>query len=155
MRPWLWWTVSGLSLSGKDLCDINYILCFQMIVTFSDDFFYVFRRNFVLLLWFFLKANCPTGCPCENYECESTVTTTVLPTGTAEPKEKAILVLHNTDNENNVPVVINLDGKSILYLCFCCICALFCIFFCIFEIEHAKKRVIQVSNYIQTPHQTF
>ena len=50
------------------------------------------------------NAGCPNGCPCPNYQCETTIKTT-------KKKSSSVLIL-NTYKANNVPVVTDLNGKN-------------------------------------------
>ena len=63
-----------------------------------------------------MKENCPTGCPCDSYECEDitpTVTsTTSVVTTTTEPVSKDAVLMLNTKSSDNIPMVIGFNGKS-------------------------------------------
>ena len=67
---------------------------------FSQTIRHTYRNPTIIKNYIFImeKENCPNGCPCANYECKSMW---------------AILVLDNS-SVNNLPVVINLEGKSCL-----------------------------------------
>ena len=52
------------------------------------------------------NANCPKGCPCPDYECQITTT---LATTTTKSDKQAVLIL-NTENALNIPLLTDLDG---------------------------------------------
>ena len=61
------------------------------------------------------KKNCIGGCPCPNYSCIETtespdVTTTFQPDTTTSPTANAVLIL-NTVNSANMPMVVDFDGQ--------------------------------------------
>ena len=59
------------------------------------------------------KENCSSGCPCEEWDCESTITTTTNEvTTTAQVSSKSVLVLSNT-NSLNTPMVVGFDDSVI------------------------------------------
>ena len=54
--------------------------------------------------------NCITGCPCDNYECDTATTTTVASTTTEEPvTEKSVLVL--SSYSGNKHTLVNFEGN--------------------------------------------
>ena len=56
----------------------------------------------------FLKADCPVGCPCPTYDCQEA--TTSAPTTTVSPIEINHVLVLNTRDSNNKPVVIQSAG---------------------------------------------
>ena len=61
------------------------------------------------------QENCIGGCPCPNYACTETtaspdVTTTSQPDTTTAPTANAVLIL-NTLNPSNIPIVVDFDGQ--------------------------------------------
>ena len=63
------------------------------------------------------QANCKGGCPCDSYECNELTTTqasttSMTTTTTAQPTKEAVLVL-STWNSNNVPMVIDFEGRTL------------------------------------------
>ena len=64
-----------------------------------------------------IQENCIGGCPCEQYSCSQTttssaVTTPTVPQTTTSPVANAVLVL-STYNSTNKPMIIDFDGKII------------------------------------------
>ena len=64
-----------------------------------------------------IKAECPGGCPCFDYDCDDFIstsipltTTTTSTSTTTEKLEKAVLLLDNR-NADNLPMVISFDGE--------------------------------------------
>lgn len=62
-----------------------------------------------------IKENCPTGCPCDTYQCEeitpTTTSTTSVATTTTEPKLKEAVLVLSTYTSSNVPMVIGFNGE--------------------------------------------
>ena len=56
------------------------------------------------------QRNCKEGCPCDSFECNELTTTQALTT-TAQPTEKAVLVL-STKDSRNMPMVIDFEGST-------------------------------------------
>ena len=58
------------------------------------------------------QKNCPAGCPCDAYKCDdvTTTTTSMATTTTASTMKKAVLML-NTYDSGNVPMVIGFNGE--------------------------------------------
>ena len=46
---------------------------------------------------YFIKEECPFGCPCESYDCQ--------------PDKKSVLVLNDYISESNKLALIKFDGK--------------------------------------------
>ena len=64
------------------------------------------------------QSGCPTGCPCEEYVCPTTTTSaisttsiTTTTTTTASSQSADVLIL-NTYNRNNVPIITNASGRE-------------------------------------------
>ena len=80
--------------------------------------------------YFFIQANCPAGCPCDEFSCLDTttsadvststapvttttaITTTTTTRTTAPATPNAVLVL-STKNSGNKPMVVTFDGKTL------------------------------------------
>ena len=70
-------------------------------------------------LTFIIKENCPTGCPCDSYECEDTTTTMTTTTTTTTtsattitiPVAKDAVLMLNTKSSDNIPMVIGYNGQ--------------------------------------------
>ena len=80
------------------------------------------------IAWFnsFIQANCPAGCPCDEFNCLETTTSadvststaqitttisTTTSTTTASPTPNAVLVLSTYKSENK-PMVVTFEGKT-------------------------------------------
>ena len=76
-----------------------------------------FISYLVATLYRFFQENCKGGCPCDSYECNEVTTTqatttSIATTTTAQPTKEAVLLL-STMNSNNVPMVIDFEGRTI------------------------------------------
>ena len=57
------------------------------------------------------QSGCPDGCPCPNYECPTTTTTTTtIQTTTTAASPKTNILILNTVNTQNVPIITNRYG---------------------------------------------
>ena len=70
-----------------------------------------------------IKENCPAGCPCNTYECEdftpTTTSTTSAATTATDPNAKDAVLMLSTYKSNNVPMVIEYNGKNHLIKILC------------------------------------
>ena len=61
-------------------------------------------------------SGCPNGCPCDDYICPTTTPSTSTTTTTASANTDVLIL--NTYNMNNVPVVTNAAGLDDRNICF-------------------------------------
>ena len=66
------------------------------------------------------EENCKSGCPCKNFTCMDTSTTSsvtnpTMPSTTVAPEEPAAVLVLNNFNKNNKPMVIGFDGKKVAF----------------------------------------
>ena len=81
--------------------------CQEKFERFCDNSFSLFYVN-LGKIW---KTGCPNGCPaCPNYECP--VTTTVALQTTSAPKPKNSVLVLNTYENYNPPLLLNAAGSS-------------------------------------------
>ena len=69
------------------------------------------------------EENCKSGCPCKNFTCMDTSTTSsvtnpTMPSTTVAPAEPAAVLVLNNFNKNNKPMVIGFDGKKVAFFYF-------------------------------------
>ena len=67
-----------------------------------------------------MKENCLAGCPCSDFECVTTTTTTNLdvttasvPATTTSPTGNSVLVLSNLETSNK-PMIVDFEGYFVL-----------------------------------------
>ena len=67
-----------------------------------------------------IKDNCPSGCPCELYDCDDTsptiTSTTSMATTTTEPSPKEAVLMLCSKTSTNIPMVIGFNGKSNIFV---------------------------------------
>ena len=63
-----------------------------------------------------MKENCLAGCPCSDFECATTTTTTLdvttatVPATTTSPTGNSVLVLSNLETSNK-PMIVDFEGN--------------------------------------------